>query len=134
MSAYLPLVAANSAAGQNWSSFAMIGQFFFYILVFALVIVLAYFSTKWIAGARFAKKGRNLRILESLPLGAQNSLQLVQAGDKVLLIGVTKESVTSLAEIPPESLETIQQPSAGGSFDQLFRKLLNRDGGKKDQP
>ncbi|MDR3240162.1 MAG: flagellar biosynthetic protein FliO [Clostridiales bacterium] len=112
------------AAGDWSKSFEMIGQFFYILLILAVVSVLAFLCAKGVASARLASMGRakNIQVLETCCLNAQSGLHLVRAGGKTLLIGVTKECIAVLAEVDAGEIQR-ESPNAGGRFDR-FEKLL----------
>lgn len=86
--------------GNNWSStFEMLGQFFFLIVVFVAIIFLAFFSTKKLASFRLNSRGAGMKIVETLAVGTHNVVQLVKIGKKYFLIGVSRENISFLAEI-----------------------------------
>lgn len=99
------IICSNSVVvnggDNNWSStFGMLGQFFFLIIIFVIILFLAYLSTKWIARAKISNgRNRNLHIIESVSVGIQGTVQLVKAGERFFLIGVTKEKITFLSEV-----------------------------------
>ncbi len=87
--------------GNNWSStFEMLGQFFFLIVIFAAILFLAFFSTKKLASFKMnGRGGAGMKIIETMAVGSQNSVQLIKIGKKYFLIGVSKENISFLAEI-----------------------------------
>ncbi|MCL1846244.1 MAG: flagellar biosynthetic protein FliO [Defluviitaleaceae bacterium] len=91
-----------------------------------LVAVLAWFVTKKMVGAnRVGRKSGNLSVVESVNLGGMTTVQLVKAGEKYLVIGVTRERVTLLGEIDKEQ---IAEPDVT-NFSHLntpFGKVLSR--------
>lgn len=99
-------------------------------LLLALVIVvafffLAYIVTRVVAGGNFLGiKGKNIRILEKLPLSRDSSILLLKAVDKVLVVGVTSSGMTTLRELEPDAVE-IEEPTAGGQdFASVFKIAL----------
>lgn len=137
------IICLQSQSGENnWSStLGMIGQFFLLIIVFGVILFLAYFSTKWIASVRMgARKNNFLKLISSMPIGGGSSLQLVKAGERYFLIGVSKENVTYIAEIdsndiPKEEAEKVKFP-----FEKYFHEYYNKfktnndkEGSKKDE-
>lgn len=107
---YLLLIVQSFNNAQNnensWSDIlSMVGQLFFLILIFIFVMFLAYYFTKFISNSKYgALKNSNLKIVESISVGPQSYLHIVRAGEKLILIGVTKERVSYLCEIDKDSL------------------------------
>lgn len=102
-----------------------------YILLFVLVLVAAYFATKWI-GKRYsaqAKAGRNMKVLERMALGSDRTLFIVQVGEKTLLLGITAQRVELLCELDPDELALDDTPSGDTSFSAVFRKTLKNSWG-----
>ena len=105
---------------------AMLGHFFRIILATAGVALLAYYVTKMLALSRGRigrGRGGNLQVVESIAVGAQSMIQLIKAGDKYLVVGITKERVTLLAEL---SKEEVSEPEAPELPTVPFNKVLSR--------
>ena len=113
-----------------WSTLAYLVSLF---AVFAFVVVLAYFASRFLSG-RFGKAmtGQGGRVLEHLPLGPNRSVCVVEIAERVFMLVVTEHSITLLREITDtEEIErlhrrNIGQPSAAfdsGMFAQQFGSL-----------
>lgn len=114
---------------SGWSSsFQMIGQLVLLIVVFAAILFLAYFSTKKIASFKLGT-GRNnfFKIVSSLPLGGTNSIQLVKAGERYFLIGVSKEKIVCIAEFQAEDISDFDADNVKPSFQKYFDNFLNKN-------
>ncbi len=113
----------NNTSVNNWSkTYNSIGQFFYIFFAIVLVLALSYFSTRFIASAKkSAQNGANIRVIETISMGVNMSIMLVKAGEKCMLLGVTKERITFLAEVSPED---ITAPQSEGSFKHPFEKYL----------
>jgi len=107
----------------DWSV-DILGQFFYILLVFAIVILLFLFFARWLVSIRGTGRGRNLRVVESCGVAPQSSVQILQAGERTFLIGVTKDRVSLLAEITGEALSTANKPNSG-LFEQYLKKYLS---------
>lgn len=98
------------------------------LLTLVIVVVffyLAYIVTKVIAGGNFLGiKGKNIRVLEKLPLSRDSSILLLKAVDKVLVVGVTSSGMTTLRELDPDQVEIEEQPAAGQDFTTIFKTAL----------
>jgi len=118
----------------DWSNtFEVLGRFFYMAVVFVVILVLAYYSTKLVAAAKFSKRGsHNVQIVESVHVGFQSSIQLVKAGSKYFLIGVSKERVTFLTQVDEDGLSFDDAADIKNNipFEKYLNKLLP---GKKDE-
>lgn len=127
---YILITQSNVGKGNNWSStLGMLGQFFLLIIVFIVILLLVYYSTKWLASSKLSiRKNSNVRIIESISVGYQSTIQLIKVGSKLFLIGVTKESVTFLTEIDEEINEDENKQN---DFKVPFEKYLQEYFNKK---
>jgi flagellar protein FliO/FliZ len=121
----------------NWpSQLDSVGQFFSIFLMVAIVALMAYFSYRMMSSSRGGRRSasRNLQIIESIGVGIQSSVQIVRCGETYLLIGVTKEQVTMLAEIPKEQLTLTEGKNmlAGGAFDNVLKRFIKKDTDKDE--
>ncbi|MDR0271842.1 MAG: flagellar biosynthetic protein FliO [Clostridiales bacterium] len=114
---------------EGWSTTTAADQFFSILRFFGatiLVAALAYFATKKLAGSRMmGQRNGNLSVLESINVGGQAVIQLVKAGDKFLVVGVTKENITLLSEIDKEHINEPERPDFK-NLNTPFAKVLSR--------
>lgn len=114
----------NKTGGNNWSSVAaMIGQFFFLIVVFIGVLYLAYLSTRFVAKSKInAARGENIKVIESVFVGGQASVQLIKVGEQFFLISASKDNVVFLTEVKAEGIVENTNPEKNTEFP--FEKHL----------
>lgn len=97
------LIQETQTKGNSWSN--MLGQFFSLILALFIIIFLAYYVTKFITPAKYKNnKNSNLKIIESIAVGYQSSLQIIEVADKTILIGVTKDKINFICDINKDSI------------------------------
>jgi len=117
------LNAENGIATPSTRMFFSVFQFF---AATFLVAGLAWYATKKLAGARgIGRKAGNLAVIESVNVGGQAVVQLVKAGDKFLVVGVTRERVTLLAEVDKEQIVEPEIPDFK-NLNTPFGKVLSR--------
>ena len=123
---------------NSWTTFDLIAQLFFILIVLIGVIVLAVYVTKLVAGAKYVRRGnKNLRLMDSLGLGFQNGIHLVKAGKKYVLLGITKDKISFLCELSESDIEDAEQdmglelPSFENYLNRILRK--NKDGRHDEQ-
>ena len=78
------------------------------LLIFAIVLVITYFTTKWVGGyQKLSMRNKNLQIIESLNVAPNKYLCLVKAGTEYLVIAVGKDEVTLLTQLTEEQLSEV---------------------------
>lgn len=100
------------------------------ILTFLVIIGLAYFTSR-VVGQRMSGLGANKsnRILSSIVLGPNRSINVVDVAGKVLIIGVTEHNICLLQEVKDEGeIEKLRAqsfvPQQPLTFDQIFQRHL----------
>ena len=96
------------------------------LAVFALVLLLSYFTTKFI-GKKYSGGNRNrtMKVIETLPLGLDRSLYLILVGKKCFLLYSSKKGLELVSEIEMEGLPTgasLEENPSTNVFD--FRKIF----------
>lgn len=108
------------------------------LIIFVFVLILTYFTTRWMAGIQ--KGGRsfnkNLRIIETISVGNNKMISIVEAGTKYIVVSIGKDDVNYLTELKEEELKDLsfkdsqsmmQNPeSFSAIMDKLKEKYSNR--------
>lgn len=77
----------------------------YFLFMSAVILCAAYFATKYIARKGLNRtNNKNLKIIETVPLGIDKSLLLVKVGEQYLLLGSTQKCITLLTEVGKEKL------------------------------
>lgn len=101
------------------------------LLIFVFVLVITYFTTKWIAGYQKQQfHNKNLRVVETLKLTTNKYIQIVEAGDQFLVVGIGKDEVNLLTTLTPEQMKVMPEETdgldtknVGESFQQVLDKF-----------
>ena len=120
------------------------GQSFFQLIVvlicFVAVLVLAYFTTRWLANYQKGHTyNKNLKIIETLKVSPDKYVEIISCGaDKYLIIGISKNEVSLLGELTKEELIDldVSPPSDGatgnnGGFTTGFNQIIDKMKSKK---
>jgi len=113
---------------EERSLFSVIAALLFYTLV---IVGLIYGLIKFLASRQQAHPANKvIRILGASSVGQQKSVQVVQVGDQVLVVGVGQD-VSLLAEITDEQqkqqlLAYKQTTVQKGGFQELFQSSLEK--------
>ena len=107
----------------DWSaSLDVLGQFFYILFALAIVILLFLIFARWFSSVRYAGRARHIRVLESCGVAPQSSVQILRAGGKTFLIGVTKDRVSLLADITGEAIGA-EDSSNASMFERYLKKF-----------
>ena len=104
-------------------------ELFSLIIVFVIVLVVCYYTTKFVAGRQLVqKKAGNFEVVETFPIAQNKYLQLVRMGNKYVVISVTKESVTYVTELSEDEICRIQKSSSvsGKSFTEVLSRFSKK--------
>ena len=98
------------------------------LIVLSLVCVLAYLFIRLVLKKLVRSHGgagaSRLTFLERLNVGPRQSVQVVRAGTKVLLLGVGENGIRFLCELPPEEWQV--GDTASESDQERFREELKK--------
>lgn len=118
---------------SGWESFfQLIGILF----IFLFVLVITYFTTKWIAGyQKGAMYNKNIKVIETFRVNNNKFIQIIQVGEKYLAISVCKDTINVLTELTEEQLtwrpSEEEKPAAKTpDFQEIFEKLKGKLPGK----
>lgn len=101
-------------------------QFLVALLMLAIVVVLCYFTTKFVANYQKGVMGKgNIEVMEAKSLGSNKMIQIVRIGDEYFAIGVSKDNVSLISKVDKEALiyEEVQPSKIGSSFSQILDKV-----------
>lgn len=99
------------------------------IISIIMVIGLAYWFTKYVAGrglSGLGQKGAGMEVLTRLNLGRDQSLVLVRVGGRCFLLGITAGQITALAEYTEEEAALwLERPEVPDGQAPSFREALH---------
>ena len=102
------------------------------LLIFVFVLLITYLTTKWMGGFQKAHSNhKNLQIIETIHVGNNKIVEIVQAGTKYLVIAVGKDEVHLLAELSEAELTEVPVSDSGAmlssdSFQDIFSKVKEK--------
>ena len=104
------------------------------LLIFAFVLLLTYFTTRWLGTYQKGRmKSKNLQVIESLSAGNNKSICLIKAGTEYLVVAVGKDEIHPLATLKEEQLtdvsflnEEVNTMVSGESFQEILGQLKEK--------
>lgn len=78
------------------------------LIIFVFVLILTYFTTRWMAGIQKGRSfNRNLKIIETISVGNNKMISIVEAGTKYIVVSIGKDEVNFLTELKEEDLKDL---------------------------
>ena len=103
------------------------------LVIFILVLIITYFTTRWMAGIQKGRSfNKNLRIIETISAGNNKMISIVQAGEKYLVVSIGKDEVHYLTELKQEELKDLSfmnpdnQNDKQDPFAEIFGRLKEK--------
>lgn len=93
------------------------------VLLLLAVLFAAYYTTRLLSvRAKSITNLKNMKLIESLPLWRDRQIVLISVGRKVLVIGITAQSMEILTEIGSDEIQTDEgkAKAAGWSFKEML--------------
>lgn len=101
-------------------------QFITVLLIFAFVIIITWFTTRWIAkiqSEQAVSASGNIEVVETRKIAPDKYLQIVRTGDKYLVLGVGKNEISYLTELGRDELELSDRRANSSSFNAIFDRV-----------
>jgi len=111
-------------AGSLESLIQLIGA----LIIFGFVILLTYLTTRWMGGIQKGRsKNKNLRIVETIGVGNNKLISIIEAGTVYLVVSVGKDEVHLLAQLTRDQLKDYSFEETGNAASQdSFAEILNK--------
>jgi flagellar protein FliO/FliZ len=126
----------NILIASSWESFI---QLLGALVIFAFVLVITYLATRWMGGMQKThSSNKNLRIIETIGVGNNKYISIVEVGTVYLVVSVGKEEVHLLArltrdELKDFSFEKEESIKMQDSFSELLKGLKDKVPKKQDK-
>lgn len=122
----------------EFSAITDIFRFIALFIAFIIILVLAFYFTKWYANSGLIKKGYgNIKIVESYQLAPGKIIYIVKIGKKFVSIMTSKDNIVKLTELSEEDIEITEIKPVNASFKDVMGKMIKnskmKDGQKKDE-
>ena len=108
-----------------------IAHFFTLLLIFAFVIAVCYFTTRYIANIQRGRiNSSSIKIIETMRIATNKYLQIINVGSKYFLIAVCKDTITYISELESDDISAAAaNPQEIPGFKDILEKAKARLGG-----
>lgn len=103
------------------------------VLVFVFILVITFFTTKWIAKhQQGVLSDRNIRVIETFRVTNNKFIQIIEVGTKYLVISVCKDTIQILTELKEDQLvwkpsqQEYKSVNVNESFQEILKKLREK--------
>jgi flagellar protein FliO/FliZ len=99
-------------------------QFISILIIFIAVLGATYYVTKWIANyQKETISGKNIDIVETCKISTSKYVQIIRIGGRYVAIGVSKDDITNLGDVPLEGLDLSKGETEPLKFKEVFEKI-----------
>ncbi|HAN10597.1 MAG TPA: flagellar biosynthetic protein FliO [Clostridiales bacterium] len=109
-------------------SFEVISSMISMAFILALVMGLAYITTRYVGMSSVKRfKNSNIKLIEVMSIGYQKYLYIVKVTDKFMVLSVTKDDVKLLDTVDTEKVIINQDEGLiGKDFKNMLEKVIKR--------
>jgi flagellar protein FliO/FliZ len=126
----------NILMSSSWESFI---QLLGALVIFAFVLVITYLASRWMGGMQKTRgSNKNLRIIETIGVGNNKFISIVEVGTVYLVVSVGKDEVHLLTEISKDDLKDLSFEDEGNmnlqdTFAGILKKVKDKVPEKQDK-
>lgn len=99
------------------------------LLIFVFVLVITYLTTYWMSGVQKKRTyNKNLKVIETISVGNNKFISIVEAGTAYLVVSIGKEDVNLLARLSKDELSDLsfENNSNATAGNDNFQDILNK--------
>ncbi|NLK27981.1 MAG: flagellar biosynthetic protein FliO [Clostridiales bacterium] len=100
------------------------------VLLLIVILIAAYYTTKFVANAKFGQlRTSNFKLIDSYRIAPNKMLQIVKVANKYLVLAVSKDSVEFITEL--EEAEVMVRDTRSiekQSFKKILEKIKEKNG------
>ncbi len=108
--------SARLEAAVSGSILPSAGRIAIACLIVAMLIYATVLMLKKLVLKGNGRRAECINVVGSYPLGQRTRLCMVEVAGRVILLGITPQNVSSLAEFDPSEIPVAKEPSKVGSF------------------
>lgn len=107
------------------------------LLIFVFVLLLVYLVTRWMGAVQKGQShNKNLHIVETIGVGNNKMISIIQAGTEYLVVAIGKDEIHLLTKLSREELADLSFEDAvhasPESFAEVFKKIKQKLPKKQD--
>lgn len=101
-------------------------------ILFIIILIASYYTSKWVGKSGYRQlNGKNVQIIETVPLSQSKYIQIVKIGKRYVALGVTKEHIEFLCELSEDDLDFSENSTKPKNSGTDFKTILSKIGKDK---
>ncbi len=113
----------------NFGTVGSIAEIFGMLIAFAVIVAAAYYVSKYFG--KYAVKSRensNIRVVETSRVAPDRYLQIIEAGGRFFLIGISKNNLSLISELDKEQIKEFEpKEMLHFSFKEILDKAKSKE-------
>lgn len=101
----------------------------FYIFAFGAVLVMAYFTTRWVSKSYGRTYGTQIRVVDRLPVGTDRNFLMVRIGEMHYFLYQDRNGVRMLDKLKDFTPEINSEEDPAQPFRDVFEKIMKKKHG-----
>lgn len=102
-------------------------------ILFLIVLAITFLTTKFVGGIKMNRDSKsNFKVIETYKITQNKFLQIIEVGNKYILIAISKDSIQYLTELDRQEVKELELPKLDINFSEVFNKVTKNQKSKDD--
>lgn len=102
-------------------------------ILFLIVLAITFLTTKFVGGIKMNRDSKsNFKVVETYKITQNKFLQIIEVGNKYILIAISKDSIQYLTELDRQEVKELELPKLDINFSEVFNKVTKNQKSKDD--
>lgn len=94
------------------------------LILLVIILVATYYTTRFIGGIKMGQiKNSNFKVIDTYKISQTKYLQIIQVGNKLILIAINKDNISFLTELEENDIKLNSNSNENINFKQILDKL-----------
>lgn len=102
-------------------------QFIGLVLLLIVIIVAAYYTSRFAGAIKLGQlKDSNFKVIDTYRISPNKALQIVQVGNKYIVIAISKDTVSFITELEEQEIKFPVDKTESINFKQILDRVRNK--------
>lgn len=119
--------AQSEVAPEEFSTTNNVLQLIGLVILLLVILVAAYYTSKLVGKYKLGQlRNSNIQVIEAFRISPNKMIQLVKIGNKYLVLGIGKDSITYITELDEGEIIIHDTEGDKPSFRQIFERIKGK--------